>query len=50
MSILLLAIWVLAAVIAGLGIGAIIHKAERLHKDKALTALLSALARQQASD
>lgn len=44
-----LAIWFLVAMVAGFGLGAIIHQAERLHKDEFLVALFSNLARQQAS-
>jgi hypothetical protein len=44
-----LAIWSLVALVTGFGLGAIIHKADRLHKDEFLRILFSNLARRQAS-
>ena len=49
LAIKVLAIWSLVAVVTGFALGAIIHKAERVHKDEFLTALFATIASLQAS-
>jgi hypothetical protein len=43
------AIWFMVALVAGFGLGAIIHKAECMRKNEFLALLFSRLARRQAS-
>ena len=43
------AIWFMVALVAGFGLGAIIHKAECMRENEFLTLLFSRLARRQAS-
>ena len=48
-AIQVLAIWSLVALAAGLGLGAMIQKADRVEKDGMLSALLANEARRQSS-
>ena len=44
-----LTIWSLFSLLTGFGLGAVIHKSERLHEDEFLSILFSNVARHQAS-